>query len=103
MSGMSNWMHWFAWMINSMLFLTISVTIVTFLLCSGYLNQNAGPIVAHGNPFIWWIILLLYILSSTAFLFFISSFFQRRKTTKYSNYSEFLSQLNNIFGFLQLH
>jgi ATP-binding cassette subfamily A (ABC1) protein 3 len=79
MSGMPNWMHWLAWMMNSMLFLTISVTIVVVLFCSSILNHDAGPIIAHGSPAIWWIVLMLYVLSSTAFLFFISSFFQRRK------------------------
>lgn len=80
MCGIPNWMHWFAWTFNSMILLTLSVTIVVVLFFTDFMNEEAGPLLSKSNPMIWWITLFLYTLSSTVFCFFISSFFQKRKS-----------------------
>ena len=77
MMGLPNWMHWLGWMLNSMLVLIVSITIIITLFF--YPFNGVGGVVEHSDPTLWWIVLFMYCVSSTAFCFFVSSFFQKRK------------------------
>jgi ABC-type transport system involved in multi-copper enzyme maturation permease subunit len=76
--GLPNWMHWLGWMLNSILVLSISISIVILLLFYTF-NPATGPVILHGDFTLWWVVLFLYVMAATSFCFFISTFSERRK------------------------
>ncbi len=81
MMGLPNWMHWLGWMLNSLLVLVFSITLIILFFFIP-LNEEAGAVVSFGDPTVWWLVLFLYGMASTTFCFFISTFFQRREREK---------------------
>lgn len=76
--GLPNWMHWLGWMINTLLVLVFSVSIVVFLLFFPF-DEMKGGIVTDGDYTVWWVVLLLYVMAATSFCFFISVFTTNRE------------------------
>lgn len=76
--GLPNWMHWLGWMINTLLVLVFSISIVIFLLFYSF-DEFKGGIVTDGDFTVWWVVMLLYVMAATAFCFFISVFTTNRK------------------------
>ncbi|ODN03994.1 ATP-binding cassette sub-family A member 3 [Orchesella cincta] len=71
--GLPNWMHWFGWMINTLLVLVVSISIVIFFLFYP-LDETKGGIVTDGDITVWWFLMFLYVMAATSFCFFISVF-----------------------------
>ena len=77
--GLANWMHWVGWLVNSLLVLIISVTVIVVLFFVPF-SSDSGAVLIHGDPTLWWVVLFLFALSATAWCFFVSAFFQKRKS-----------------------
>lgn len=69
--GLPNWIHWFGWLLNSILILSISVSIVMVLLFTKF-NPEAGAVITFGDVTVWWVVFFLYAMAATSFCFFIS-------------------------------
>src|SRR5258705_10904008 len=78
MMGMSEIMNWLSWMVNTMLVLTISITIVTVIL-SMDLGNGRGSALKETDWFILWVFLVLYAFASVTFCFAIAAFMQKRE------------------------
>ncbi|OXA45953.1 ATP-binding cassette sub-family A member 3 [Folsomia candida] len=76
MTGIPNWMHWVGWMINSLLVLIISITLVIILLYIPF-NSSTGGVLKNSDPTIWWFFLFCYAIWATSYCFLISSIFER--------------------------
>ncbi|CAG7822734.1 unnamed protein product [Allacma fusca] len=68
--GLPNWMHLLGWIIDSIAFLTITVTVVAYLL-------NSSKIFTDGGIFRGWILIFVYCMESVAMCIFIASFFEQ--------------------------
>jgi hypothetical protein len=85
MMGLPNWMHWLGWMLNSLLVLVFSNTLIIILFFIPF-NEEAGGVLSASDPTLWWFVLFLYSMAATTFCFFISTFFQRgEKSLSVSN------------------
>jgi hypothetical protein len=77
MTGLSNWMHWLGWMLNSMIVLLISITIVIVIFFVPF-NSESGAVLKNSDPSLWWFVLVIYAIWATTYCFLISSISQRR-------------------------
>ena len=77
MMGLRNWLHWTAWFFKYLVFLLITVILMTILF---FIRTNGGSTIQHSDPFIIFIFLLLYSISTIAFCFMVSTFFSKGKS-----------------------
>ncbi|XP_029692140.1 ATP-binding cassette sub-family A member 3 [Takifugu rubripes] len=75
MMGLSNWLHWSAWFLMFFLFISISVFLVTLLLCIR-VSPN-GAVLTHSDPTLVFVFLLIFTVATINFSFMISTFFSR--------------------------
>eukprot|EP00117_Sycon_ciliatum_P049261 scpid17073/ scgid34952/ Retinal-specific ATP-binding cassette transporter; ATP-binding cassette sub-family A member 4; RIM ABC transporter; Stargardt disease protein len=68
--GMTNTIHWLAWLITSVISLLIPVTLLSIIL-------KYGKVMTYSNIIIIWLYLLLFAISCISFSFLISVFFSR--------------------------
>uniref|UniRef100_H2T045 ATP binding cassette subfamily A member 3 n=1 Tax=Takifugu rubripes TaxID=31033 RepID=H2T045_TAKRU len=71
MMGLSNWLHWSAWFLMFFLFISISVFLVTLLLCIRV------TVLTHSDPTLVFVFLLIFTVATINFSFMISTFFSR--------------------------
>jgi ATP-binding cassette, subfamily A (ABC1), member 3 len=75
MMGLKNWLHWMAWFIKTLVMLTISIMIITVILCVklkdgvGILNKSDWSVI--------FVFFILYSISSISFGFMLSTFFSK--------------------------
>ncbi|XP_022253456.1 ATP-binding cassette sub-family A member 3-like [Limulus polyphemus] len=75
MMGLRTWLHWSAWYFKYLIFLLISVTIITILVT---VKVSHGVCVFDkSNPFIIFLLLFVYILTTICFCFLISTLFSK--------------------------
>lgn len=78
--GLANWLHWTSWFVRSMLFLTVSTTMMTVLLIVPW---YPGPPVAVFTYSSWsaiWFFFFVYNIVTCAFCFMLSVFFNKANT-----------------------
>ncbi|CAG7730793.1 unnamed protein product [Allacma fusca] len=75
MMGLCSYQHWIGWMVDSLLVVMVSVTIVVILLFTR-LRPEAEAFLVHSSPGVWWLTLMLYAMAAISFLFFLSTLFQ---------------------------
>ena len=85
MMGLNNWLHWAAWFVKYLLFLCITVAVMTLFLCVG---TAKGPVIGKTDPSVVFVYLIVYSVSTISFCFAVSVFFSKgmrnvntRKTT----------------------
>ncbi len=81
-AGVSGWIQWMGWMINSLVPMLFTISICTFLLFSRIGNKRIcehEALMVFSDWSLIWFILLLYITSTIAFCFFICSLLKKRK------------------------
>uniref|UniRef100_A0A674NSB8 ATP binding cassette subfamily A member 3 n=1 Tax=Takifugu rubripes TaxID=31033 RepID=A0A674NSB8_TAKRU len=83
MMGLSNWLHWSAWFLMFFLFISISVFLVTLLLCIR-VSPN-GAVLTHSDPTLVFVFLLIFTVATINFSFMISTFFSRGTGIQWSN------------------
>lgn len=74
MMGLNNWLHWTAWFTKYVIFLFITVLIMTILLV---IKTDKGAVIDRSNPVIIFIFLMLYSISMVSYCFLISVFFSK--------------------------
>ncbi|KJE88968.1 ATP-binding cassette sub-family A member 1 [Capsaspora owczarzaki ATCC 30864] len=72
MMGLRNWVNWLGWFIKSLIYLTISVVIVTIVV-------KTGDILPNSDAFLLFVFFWLFCIATISFSFLISVFFQRAK------------------------
>jgi ATP-binding cassette subfamily A (ABC1) protein 3 len=78
MTGIPNWMHWVGWMMNSLVVLIVSITVVSILFFVTFASKS-GAVFTFTDPTLWWFFMFIYIIWATTHCFLVSSFFTRRK------------------------
>lgn len=78
MMGVDNWLHWFAWFLQSFIILFIAVLIMTLLFTIKF--NDHGKVINKTSPSIFFVFLLLYTISGIMFCFFVSVFFSKAST-----------------------
>jgi ATP-binding cassette subfamily A (ABC1) protein 3 len=75
MMGLKDWLHWFAWFLKSLLWLAISVAIITIFLCVkikdgvGILNSSDWSLV--------YFFFIMYSITTISFCFMLSTIFSK--------------------------
>lgn len=76
MMGLKGWMHWLSWFTKCFLFLSISMAIITVMLCVRFGSDN-GKMLEASDPTVVFVFLLMYGISAISFCFMLSTFFYR--------------------------
>ncbi|CAL9693308.1 unnamed protein product [Knipowitschia caucasica] len=96
MMGLSNWLHWSAWFLMFFLFLSISVLLVTILLCIQVTSN--GAVLTHSDPSLVFVFLLTFTAATINFCFLISAFFSRANSAAAAGgFLYFLTYLPYLF------
>ncbi|KAL3053729.1 hypothetical protein OYC64_006118 [Pagothenia borchgrevinki] len=96
MMGLSNWLHWSAWFLMFSLFLSISIFLVTLLLCI-HMSPN-GAVLTYSDPTLVFVFLLFFTVATINFSFMISAFFsQANVAAAAGGFIYFLSYLPYLF------
>uniref|UniRef100_W4VRK6 Putative lipid exporter abca1 n=1 Tax=Corethrella appendiculata TaxID=1370023 RepID=W4VRK6_9DIPT len=74
--GLPSWLHWSAWFIQSMMLLSMSISLVTMLLCISF-GGNGMAVFQFSDWSCVWVFLFVYCISIVTFSFMISSFFSK--------------------------
>lgn len=76
MMGLSNWIHWTAWFLKSLIYCTIIMILMSvFFLVP--LKSVGAAVVNNTNPVILFIFLMMYSIATIMYSFMISSFFSK--------------------------
>lgn len=79
--GLPNWLHWTGWFIRSMLYQSISISLMVVLLTvPWYPGPVSVSVFTHGSWSALWLFLFVYSIATTAFCFMLSVFFARANT-----------------------
>lgn len=78
--GLSNWLHWTAWFCKIMIFLLISITMITILLKVSWYPDTYIAVFTHTQWTILWFYLLIYSIATAMFCFMMSTFFSKANT-----------------------
>lgn len=76
--GLSNTLHWTAWLTNSFFIPIIAYTLSTMFLCVKIIHDQA--IFQYSNIFLIWIFFVFYIIATITFCFLISVTFKKAST-----------------------
>ena len=75
MMGLSNWLHWTAWFLKYILFLLLSIVIITTFLSVPI--GSHGSVIGFTDPTILVVFLLTYAVATICFAFMVSVFFSK--------------------------
>lgn len=76
MMGLSNWLHWAAWFVKYLVFIMVTIAIITLFVC---IHTDHGAVIGKSDPSVVFVFLLLYSISTISFCFAVSVFFSRGK------------------------
>ncbi|XP_033100067.1 ATP-binding cassette sub-family A member 3-like [Anneissia japonica] len=76
MMGLSNWVHWLAWFIKYLIYLTITISIMTLFFTVTVKKVNAG-VLNNTDPSVFFVFLLLYAIATINLCFLISVCFSK--------------------------
>ena len=76
MMGLSNGLHWTAWFVKWLMFLTISGVGITVML---KINIGYGAVLTYPDGTVIFVFLLLYIIASMCYCFMVAVFFTKGK------------------------
>lgn len=75
--GLPNWLHWTAWFIKSMIFMTISITFIVFLIKMKWYPGNEVAVFTFSEWSVLWVFLFIYSIATTMYCFMMSVFFSK--------------------------
>ncbi|XP_040176029.1 ATP-binding cassette sub-family A member 3-like [Anopheles arabiensis] len=75
--GLSNWLHWSAWFMKCLILLTVSLSLITILLCVPF---SSAAIFENSDWTLIWVFFFVYSISTICFCFMISVFFSKANT-----------------------
>lgn len=76
MMGLSNWIHWTAWFIKSLIYSTIVMILMSIFFLVPIKSVGAA-VVNNTAPSILFIFLMVYAVATIMYSFMISSFFSK--------------------------
>jgi len=89
--GISNWMHWFAWVTTSSINLIIILTIIMIMFYAASVISNVWFLLV-------WILFILFALAMTSFLLFLASFFEKREFMRSLYFKQLYFMLNSFIS-----
>uniref|UniRef100_A0A182WCA7 ABC transporter domain-containing protein n=1 Tax=Anopheles minimus TaxID=112268 RepID=A0A182WCA7_9DIPT len=75
--GLSNWLHWSAWFVKCLILLTVSLSLITILLCVPF---SSAAIFENSDWTLIWFFFFIYSITTICFCFMISVFFSKANT-----------------------
>ncbi|XP_035906185.1 ATP-binding cassette sub-family A member 3-like [Anopheles stephensi] len=75
--GLSNWLHWLAWFVKCLILLTVSLSLITILLCVPF---STAAIFENSEWTLVWFFFFVYSITTICFCFMISVFFSKANT-----------------------
>uniref|UniRef100_A0A182PES6 ABC transporter domain-containing protein n=1 Tax=Anopheles epiroticus TaxID=199890 RepID=A0A182PES6_9DIPT len=75
--GLSNWLHWSAWFVKCLILLTVSLSLITILLCVPF---SSAAIFENSDWTLIWVFFFVYSISTICFCFMVSVFFSKANT-----------------------
>ncbi|KAG4071964.1 hypothetical protein HA402_006125 [Bradysia odoriphaga] len=78
--GLPNWLHWTSWFIRTMIIMTISLSLMVFLLNVPWYPDSNVSVFTHSNWLCIWIFLFVFCMTTTTFSFMLSVFFSKATT-----------------------
>ena len=73
--GLPSWLHWLAWFVKTLLLLTLSISLITFLLCANITKKLS--IFEYSDWSVIWLFLFVYSIATICFCFMMSVFFSK--------------------------
>lgn len=78
--GLSNWLHWTAWFVKSILISLLVIFIITIMLKARWYHAHDIAIFPNSNALVIILFLLTYSCATITFCFAVSVFFSKGKT-----------------------
>ncbi|KAL1392905.1 hypothetical protein pipiens_012130 [Culex pipiens pipiens] len=75
--GLPNWLHWSAWFVKTLLLLSISISLITALLCVSLTTNTDIAIFEFSNWLLIWLFLFIFSITTITFCFMLSTFFSK--------------------------
>uniref|UniRef100_A0AAG5D3R1 ABC transporter domain-containing protein n=1 Tax=Anopheles atroparvus TaxID=41427 RepID=A0AAG5D3R1_ANOAO len=75
--GLSNWLHWSAWFVKCLLLLTVSISLITILLCVPF---SSAAIFENSSWTLIWFFFFVFSITTICFSFMVSVFFSKANT-----------------------
>ncbi|XP_055599073.1 phospholipid-transporting ATPase ABCA3-like isoform X2 [Uranotaenia lowii] len=75
--GLSSGLHWAAWFVKSILLLSISITLITILLCAKLTTNSELAIFHYADWTVVWVYLFAYSVATICYCFMLSTFFSK--------------------------
>ncbi|XP_053689795.1 phospholipid-transporting ATPase ABCA3-like [Sabethes cyaneus] len=75
--GLNGWLHWMAWFVKTLILLTISISLITVLLCASLTTNTDIAIFEFSNWLLIWTFLFIYSITTIMFCFMLSTFFSK--------------------------
>ncbi|XP_053672341.1 phospholipid-transporting ATPase ABCA3-like [Anopheles nili] len=75
--GLSNWLHWTAWFVKCLILLTVSLSLITILLCVPF---SSAAILENSDWTLVWFFFFVFSITTICYCFMISVFFSKANT-----------------------
>nr|XP_029724371.1 ATP-binding cassette sub-family A member 3-like isoform X2 [Aedes albopictus] len=75
--GLNGWLHWTAWFVRTLVLLSISISLITVLLCASLTTNTDVAIFEFSNWLLIWMFLFVYSITTITFCFMLSTFFSK--------------------------
>lgn len=75
--GLNGWLHWTAWFVRTLILLSISISLITILLCASLTTNTDIAIFEFSNWLLIWLFLFVYSITTITFCFMLSTFFSK--------------------------
>lgn len=108
--GLPNWLHWTAWFIKSITFLTITISLIVLILKLRF-KDDPIAVFTKSDWSVIWVYLFVYAISTTCFCFMLSVFFSKANTAAllsgiiwflaYSPYAITANQFNSLANWIK--
>lgn len=99
--GLSDKLHWFAWFAKSIIFLTITITIIACLL--KWPIKDGVAVFTNSSFSAIWCFLLLYSVTLIMFCFMLSSFFSKSSTGTMAAGTSIIHNLQKLFPLINFY
>ncbi|KAF2368204.1 ABC transporter-like [Trinorchestia longiramus] len=77
MMGLPNYLHWAAWFVKSLAFLTVTTLLITLLLCTKWQGAGSLAVLHNSDPSLVFCFLCVYLLTVISFCFMLSTLFSK--------------------------
>ncbi|XP_065074348.1 phospholipid-transporting ATPase ABCA3-like [Ochlerotatus camptorhynchus] len=75
--GLSSWLHWNAWFIKCIMLLTVSISLITALLCANLTTNSELAVFEYSEWSAVWVYLFVFSVTSICYCFMMSTIFSK--------------------------